>query len=562
MEHPNDLGELKEDRARFLAFAFTRADFLIELDRAGQMTFVSGTTKWATGIQADAMVGRKITSVLMPASAPVVREILGAFQAARRLDPATILFNNAGEPVAASVAGGCLPDRPDRYYLTIAHPGADDRIAASPASGTRDAATNLLDEKSFGDRAKAQLEAARARGDELRMTMIELTDLNAFKSRVSEQSASSFLRGVGMILQRNSAGGDSAGQVGDGKFSVLHGKNVDEAEINREIAELSRKADPTGVGVKVVSNELLLDVDGMDDADAGRALVYAVNKFAQSHSGAFSVKSLSAGLRELVKETVAKVSNFRSAVANNSFHLVYQPIVDLRTRDVRHQEALTRLADGSSPFAMVTFAEELGVVSELDHSVSHQVLMMLEQNESVADVAINISGRSLESELFMSALEELFRQHATVRRRVLIEITESSRITNMEAVRKFIERFRAANHRVCLDDFGAGAAAFHYLRAFEVDTVKIDGDYVKNIKTNKRDYAFVRSIASLCADLKVSTVAEYCEMPDQVDMLIAAGVEKGQGYLFGKPRKELYMKKASISSGMAAQSRRTPATNL
>lgn len=533
----------KADRKRLLAFAFIRSDILIEIDRTGVIIFVAGSTLWATGLPEKSLVGRKLTDVLMLASADVVGDIFHAFRTQNRLQPRTILFRNGKAPVAAWIAGNQLPGLAEHYFLSVWCEDDAPHRSSDIVSNIRDPATDLLTDSSFNDCALIRLKSALTRGDNLLMSMFELVDFDIYQTRLPKHALNAFLRGVGMILQRNSVNGDTAGRITDNKFSVLHSRHVDGQAIGAAIGNLAREADPVGVGLKVLNTDLSLSLDGVDHFDVGRALVYSVNQFSHAQAGSFSITSMSAGLKEAIKEIVGKVANFRSVIANNQFHLVFQPIVDLHTREIHHQEALTRLPDGSSPFSMVSFAEELGVVSELDHAVSRQVLATLDQNPSIINVAINLSGRSLENDSFMAALEALFQQYATVRRRMLIEITETSQVRNFETVRQFIDRCRAVGQQICLDDFGAGSAAFRYLRAFSVDIVKIDGDYIKNIATDQRDLAFVRSIVSLCKDLKIATVAEFCETQAQVDKLASAGVEQGQGFLFGKPSREIRLKR-------------------
>ena len=102
-----------------------------------------------------------------------------------------------------------------------------------------------------------------------------------------------------------------------------------------------------------------------------------------------------------------------------------------------------------------------------------------------------------------------------------------------------IQALRQAGHKVCLDDFGAGAAAFQYLKSLEVDLVKIDGAYVRNALKDEQAQAFLKSIASLCTDLGIDTIGEMIENPSTANFLIAHGVRFGQGYRFGKPSPDL-----------------------
>jgi len=150
-------------------------------------------------------------------------------------------------------------------------------------------------------------------------------------------------------------------------------------------------------------------------------------------------------------------------------------------------------------------------------------------------VAVNISGRSLQSNMFVQALTDLLAANDPIREQLVLEVTETSEIKDLGAVNEILQEFRRKRNKVCIDDFGSGAAAFQYLRTLDVDVVKIDGSYIDRILWADRDRALVLAIQRLCAELGIQTVAEKVEMPDQAQVLRTIGIDKGQGWLFGKP---------------------------
>ena len=98
-----------------------------------------------------------------------------------------------------------------------------------------------------------------------------------------------------------------------------------------------------------------------------------------------------------------------------------------------------------------------------------------------------------------------------------------------------IEKIRERGHQVCLDDFGAGAAGFHYLRDFPADIVKIDGSYVKRAGRTERDTTILKGMVDLCSSLGTETVAEMIENESVAKRMKSFGITYGQGYYFGKP---------------------------
>lgn len=131
--------------------------------------------------------------------------------------------------------------------------------------------------------------------------------------------------------------------------------------------------------------------------------------------------------------------------------------------------------------------------------------------------------------------------------RLVIEITETAEIENEDEAIRMIELLREHQIPVCLDDFGAGAAAFRYLRAFKVDYVKVDGIYVANALQSERDRGFISAMVDLARTVGAQVVAERIETEAEATLMKELGVRYGQGYLFGKPEMELATRTAGLS---------------
>lgn len=205
-----------------------------------------------------------------------------------------------------------------------------------------------------------------------------------------------------------------------------------------------------------------LDKTGMSGADAARALVYCINGFADSDNGDLSIPNLRDGLDKALSSTLVRVSNLRATLGDRNFRLVYQPIVDLRSRDIHHLEALTRFVDNGSPADTIAFAEAVRLIADFDLAVCEMAIAtVLENPLGRLPIAVNLSGRSLESSIFANTLFEMLRVDRNLSKRLLFEVTESAVITRADEVNARIQALRGGGFRVCLDDFGAGANSFH-----------------------------------------------------------------------------------------------------
>jgi len=197
---------------------------------------------------------------------------------------------------------------------------------------------------------------------------------------------------------------------------------------------------------------------------------------------------------------------------------------------------LSRFEGERSPAELIRFAEGVGMIEELDLLVSQRALALLDARADTPGLAlaVNLSGRSLASDAFVGALEALLKS-CTDRKRLLFEITETTALTDLQRADRIVQGLRQAGHKVCLDDFGAGAASFPYLQAFTIDFVKIDGAYVTRMLDNRRDHAILKAMVALCNDLGTATIAEMIETDAQAQRLATVGVGYGQGFLFGRP---------------------------
>src|SRR6185312_6274494 len=123
----------------------------------------------------------------------------------------------------------------------------------------------------------------------------------------------------------------------------------------------------------------------------------------------------------------------------------------------------------------------------------------------------NVSAASLMQPALQKALAALTQHDTRLRPRLLLELTETHSLTDLEAADRAIQSLRRLGHPVCLDDFGAGHASLDYLRRFEVDFIKFDGRYMRTLTAGSRDEVILKHMVSLCRDLRIETIAEMIE---------------------------------------------------
>jgi EAL domain-containing protein (putative c-di-GMP-specific phosphodiesterase class I) len=534
----------RDSKNRYVAFAFARGDVLLEIDSNGIIVFATGTVRGLLGVDADALIGKPLNSIVAPDAAQALGIVLSAAKAHRRV-LIDLALQVGTRRIGGNMAGCPLPDGPGYYLSFSAQLGA----ARVPIEPPRDAATGLLSRDALTVQAEKLIASTPAGGPPPKLTLVDVGGADGVIDKLPPDRRQAVRRELGDTLKKYSVANDSAAVLGEDKYGLVHDASVDPAQIQRGVAEVIKRAAPAATNIAVALSSLELDHSGLSQNDTAKALVYAVNRFVDSNPGEFTLASLKEVLGKELDTAMTKMADFRRFIDEDGFQLYFQPIVTLSDRLPHHQEALTRLPDGSSPFSTVTFAEEIGLITDLDYSVAQKLLAMLERQPNALDVAMNVSGRSLENPAFVSVMLDLLGRYPGLRHRLMIEVTESSRIKHLEKVGKVIQSFRTAGHRVCIDDFGAGSAALQYLRYLNVDVIKIDGLYVREINKNPNDRTLVKAIQFLCDELKCESVAEMVEEDVQAQLLRDIGVDFGQGYLYAKPSPEIYSQNRAQPSG-------------
>ena len=531
---------LRAERDRFVGFAFAAADALVELADDHTIAYAAGAIQGLSGHPARALVGRSFLDLVAPRDRRVMLAVLDATSSSGRFGPITVGLTQPGGAVKRlAVFGTQLPGAGARTYLALSALRLGPATEAAAAQD-RDPDTGLLKKDALANIATEAMKAAGGQADPYSMTFLELDGLEDLKTRIGGEGADAFMSEITASMQANSVNGDSAGHISGDKYGLVHDADLDVTALENAISERTQAADPTGKGVTIETATVALDGDSdVSEEDSAKALLYTINRFSDER-GDFTISDLSQGYKLMLDETVERISSFKATLAKSEFDVVYQPIVHLGDRSIHHFEALVRLRDksGGSPFQFITFAEEVGVIGDFDLAMATRVIAKITQakkNGDILKVAVNLSGRSLESPAFIEALHKLLRECHDIRDQLMFEVTESAKITNLEETNAILQGLRRAGHHVCLDDFGAGAAAFQYLRALKVDFVKIDGVYVREALTTPNGKPFLRAMAGLCSEIGIQTVAEMVETEEEARFLLEANVQFGQGYLFGKP---------------------------
>ncbi|KZY39614.1 hypothetical protein A3752_00050 [Oleiphilus sp. HI0081] len=240
------------------------------------------------------------------------------------------------------------------------------------------------------------------------------------------------------------------------------------------------------------------------------------------------------------------VTTIKEALTNDQFFLVFQHIAPNQGQEQNfHYEILLRLINSNgnlcSPGQFLPAAERYNLMPNIDRWVIKNYFAWLgkhpEHLEKLGCASINLSPQSIGQKEFSAFLVNLFEENKVPPHKVCFEITESMAITHLDNTQNFIDKFRALGCRFALDDFGTGFSSYAYLKDLNIDYLKIDGVFVKNLCDDAVNTAMIKSIADVASAIGIETIAEFVETAEIQDKLTEIGITYSQGYHIHKPVK-------------------------
>ena len=235
-------------------------------------------------------------------------------------------------------------------------------------------------------------------------------------------------------------------------------------------------------------------------------------------------------------------NKLREVLDDDRLLLYYQPVVRLRDLKTVHCEILVRLRDDQGnvvlPSQFIESAESLGMVQEIDMRVVERLLEHLqspEQRDVKIRYFVNLSRVSISDPHWVRRFQSMLSIAPINHSQLVFEITETAAMSDVDVTQHFIRELKEMGCRFALDDFGAGFSSFYYLKRFDVDYLKIDGSFVRDLATDEGNRIFVRALCDVARGLNKQVVAEWVENRRTLEILNEMGTLYGQGYLFQRP---------------------------
>jgi diguanylate cyclase (GGDEF)-like protein len=318
--------------------------------------------------------------------------------------------------------------------------------------------------------------------------------------------ADAVISDVARRIRERLRGGDVLGRFSGNKFGlILKNCTVDDMNIAAErfLAAVRDDVVPTRSGPVSVT----ASVGAVSLPRYARSADEAINR---AHETLDSAKRRRAGSFSLWRPNVERDAQRRvnirvtdeivTALNERRIVMAYEPVVTATTRESAFYECLVRMEqdDGRVLLApdIVPVAERLGLIRLVDHRVLELVIAELAASPNV-ELSLNISPDTTMDPDWWATIESVMRAHPGIGERLIVEITETVAIQDVDDLRSFVTRLKNFGSRIAIDDFGAGYTSFRNLRKLGVDIVKIDGAFVQNIVRSADDRAFVQTLIDL-----------------------------------------------------------------
>jgi diguanylate cyclase (GGDEF)-like protein/PAS domain S-box-containing protein len=536
----------------------------VDPDSEGRILQINRAFCELTGVPGKSLVGTDVRAILHPddvdldraASTRLAAGQQGDFQFEQRV------LRAGGEAVWVLVNAWLVRDRSgDPLYCIRQLQDIDERKRFEGELGylaDHDPLTGVLNRRGFSLALTHQMADARRYGRGGAVLALDLDDFKDVNDTLGHNAGDEVLRGFVRTVQGRLRETDVLARLGGDEFAILlpHATTAEARTLSAGLLEALRDGDglPVGddrhvtmsIGIAgfhqpsqdLTAEDILIDADvAMYEAkEAGKDRITVVS------DGNRHAEANAAG-QQRISARVTWAERVRRAVREDQFVLHCQPIVDLGSDTISQWELLLRLPGDHDelikPAQFLHTAERSGLILEIDRWVlSEAIRLIAAQRDAGHDLRleVNISGRSVGDSELLSLIEQQLRERSVDPASLVLEITETAAIANMDRARSFASSLTQIGCRFALDDFGAGFGSFYYLKHIPFDYVKIDGEFIRNLPASSTDQLILDSIVKMSNGLGKRTIAEFVGDHETVELLKQHGVDYAQGYHLGRPR--------------------------
>ena len=349
---------------------------------------------------------------------------------------------------------------------------------------------------------------------------------------------------VGRKIKEKLRAGDVIGRFSSNKFGILiqdcgaGAMRVAAERFMKTVRDATVKTSACQISATISVGGVIIPDQAQTVQQAMNFALHALERAKTKRFDCFMAYEPSAGAETSRKRSITIADEVIEAIDENRMRLVLQPMVSAKTGKADIYECLLRMEkpDGSlvSAGEFVPIAEQLGLSRLIDRRTLELSVGLLKRHPELT-LSLNVSGLTCTDHEWLVTLQRLTGTRRDLLSRMIIEITETAAIQDLDQSINFVDTLKELGCRVAIDDFGAGYTSFKNLKLLNVDMVKIDGVFVKNLADDTSDQIFIKTMIELAQTFGMETVAEWVGDEQSVKLLTAAGITYLQGFYYGLP---------------------------
>ena len=238
-----------------------------------------------------------------------------------------------------------------------------------------------------------------------------------------------------------------------------------------------------------------------------------------------------------IQQNILMVQKIKKCLLNDNVTLLFQPLVDLKTKQIVKYEGLVRLKDNDefiSPYYFLALSKKAKLYTQITHEVIRKALEIIKVDN--IDLSINLSIEDIYHNETQKFIMDMLADDLEISKRLTFELLESDEIKDFKKVQKFIKNVKKYGCKIAIDDFGSGYSNYAYLIELDADILKIDGSLIKNLDKSENNQLVVKSIVEFAKLANIKTVAEFVENEEIESIIQHLGIDYGQGYYYSAPK--------------------------
>lgn len=411
-----------------------------------------------------------------------------------------------------------------------------------------DALTSLPNRRMLRDRLEQEIKKSRRDAQQLALLFIDLDHFKEVNDTLGHNSGDLLLVEAARRIRACVRASDTVARMGGDEFTIILTDVLDVSSIEpilQKLLQTLAQVFQLGDEQVFVSASIGITIYPLDATEIEDLFKHADQAlYVAKGAGRNRFSFFTPALQEAAQTRSRLANDLRTGLIEQQFRVVYQPIVELASGAVHKAEALLRWQHPTrgavSPGAFIPIAESSGLIVEIGQWVFQQAACQVRQWRATLNAGFQISINKSPVQFHHGGtghLSWIAQLHALglPGESIVAEITEGLLLDTSASVSELLLGMREAGIRVSLDDFGTGYSSLSYLQKFDIDFIKIDQSFVRHLGTQATDLALCKAIIVMAHELGIKVIAEGVETEQQRDLLVAAGCDYAQGYLFARP---------------------------